>query len=300
MVNTPISIKEIATSCIHNYTQQSKDKGVLLQLEIDNQIPNNLLGDDVRIHQILSNLISNAIKFTDKGSIILKVDGISETKKSTSIQFQIIDSGRGMSKEQATKIFNEYQQNNTDDNRVFGGAGLGLSIVKRLLNAMDGKIDVESVLDKGTTFTVSIPFEKAVKTTEKVTKEKEATNKTLENCRILIADDDVMNQAIVAHILKKEKANITQVKDGLEAFNKLKTNVFDVVLLDIHMPNMTGEALVQLKSDFKPANQQIPFLALTANTLQEDVKRYISIGFKDVIAKPYTAEEFVQKIVLNL
>ncbi|WP_439128083.1 ATP-binding response regulator [Polaribacter sp.] len=301
LLNAPISITEIVKSCIHNYTKQSSKKDILLQLDTANNVPNNLLGDDVRIHQILSNLISNAIKFTDQGSIILKVDCIAETEKKATIQFQIKDSGRGMSKEQAAKIFNEYQQNNLDDNRVFGGAGLGLSIVKRLLVAMEGEISVESILDKGTTFTMEIPFDKVLNLTENKPEDKATViEKSLANCRILIADDDAMNQAIVAHILKKENAIITLVKDGLEALNTLINKSFDIVLLDIHMPNMTGEALVQLKKDFKNTNQKIPFLALTANTLQEDVKRYKKIGFKDVIAKPYTAEEFVQKIILNL
>ena len=203
-----------------------------------------------------------------------------------------------MTKEQAAKIFNEYHQNKKSDNRVFGGAGLGLSIVKRLLTAMNGTISVESELNIGTVFKVEIPFLKV--NSVKKNKEKINITKSLTGKRILVADDDMLNQTIVAHILNKENVKLTLVKDGLEALNALKTKIFDLVLLDIHMPNITGEQLVQQKNDFNKANINIPFLALTANTTPEDIKRYHKIGFAAIISKPYTANDFLEEISLNL
>ena len=248
----------------------------------------------MRINQILSNLMSNSLKFTQKGEIALDVRFVSEDENNVNLAFEIKDTGRGMTKEQSSKIFNEYQQNKKSDNRVFGGAGLGLSIVKRLLNAMSGTVSVESELDKGTSFTVQIPFLKVTSQIKK--KALISEKKSLTGKRILVADDDALNQTIVAHILKKEDVKLTLVKDGLEALNKLKSDVFDLVLLDIHMPNITGEQLMQQKKDFNRANIKIPFLALTANTTPEDIERYKNIGFVDVISKPYTAVEFVGKI----
>ena len=260
LVNSPIHIKEIAHNCVENYRYQNRNADVELHLEVSDNIPNTVLGDDVRINQILSNLLSNALKFTEKGMISIDVKVAFEDKETIKIAFLVSDSGRGMTDEQASKIFNEYQQNKKTDNRVLGGAGLGLSIVKRLLKAMNGKISVESKLNKGTTFITEIPFLK-VNSLKKNTvgNQKKIISKILQGKRILVADDDALNQTIVAHILKKEKVDLTLVKDGLEALNMLKKDVFDVVLLDIHMPNITGEELVQLKNYFTFSSSRQPF-----------------------------------------
>lgn len=298
LVNSEINVKQLAENCIINFKHQNKKEDVQLVLKLSKIIPNIVLGDDARIHQILSNLLSNAIKFTQKGEISLTINLISEDKNTIKLSFEIKDSGRGMTKEQAAKIFNEYHQNKKSDNRVFGGAGLGLSIVKRLLTAMNGTISVESKLNIGTVFKVEIPFLKV--NSVKKNKEKINITKSLTGKRILVADDDMLNQTIVAHILNKENVKLTLVKDGLEALNALKTKIFDLVLLDIHMPNITGEQLVQQKNDFNKANINIPFLALTANTTPEDIKRYHKIGFAAIISKPYTANDFLERISLNL
>tara|TARA_R110002049_G_scaffold67310_4_gene174930 strand:- start:1845 stop:3368 length:1524 start_codon:yes stop_codon:yes gene_type:complete len=297
LVNLPIDIKGIVENCIKNYNYQNKNTAVTLNLKVADKIPDFVLGDDVRLNQILSNLLSNALKFTEKGTISINVEIISENEESVQIAFFVKDSGRGMTNEQAARIFEEYQQNKKSDNRVFGGAGLGLSIVKKLLKAMNGCISVESKLEKGTTFKVEVPFLKVDSVKEEIVDklEQKSTN-NLKGKRILVADDDALNQSIVAHILKKEGVLLVQAKDGLEALNALKKSIFDIVLLDIHMPNITGEQLVQLKTDFKIENSQIPYVALTANTTLEDLARYKNIGFKNVIGKPYTAVEFLKKI----
>lgn len=301
LVSQLISIKEIAENCIENYQFQNKNTAVVISLKVAKNVPKALLGDDVRLHQILSNLLSNSLKFTEKGKISLQISLLSEAKKNATISFIVSDTGRGMTSEQASKIFNEYQQNKLSDNRVFGGAGLGLSIVKRLLEAMNGKISVESEIDKGTTFKVEIPFEKLADSSKKSNQILKKSKKiSLKGKRILVADDDVLNLSIVNHILNKEAVKLTQAKDGLEALKLLKSNIFDLVLLDIRMPNITGEALVQLKKEFKKENKKIPFLALTANTTSKDRDRYTEIGFVDVISKPYSAIEFTNKIQENL
>ncbi|TXD48277.1 hybrid sensor histidine kinase/response regulator [Polaribacter sp. IC073] len=301
LVNSPINIKEISKHCIENYRHQNTNTAVELLLEVSEKVPYLVLGDNVRINQILSNLLSNALKFTEKGEISIVVTVVSEDEKSVNIAFLVSDSGRGMTTAQTFEIFDEYQQNKKTDNRVHGGAGLGLSIVKRLLKAMNGRISVDSELGKGTVFKAEIPFLKEThQKSEVVKKIKTLASKSLRGKRILVADDDALNQTIVAHILTKENVTLTQVKDGLEALDILKTTIFDVVLLDIHMPNITGEQLVQQKKEFKKENRDIPFLALTANTAPEDLKRYKNIGFKSVIGKPYTSVSFLEQIGLTL
>ena len=301
LLESAVNLKEISENSIRNYTHQNKNSEVTLALEFADNVPTFVFADGVRINQVLSNLLSNALKFTQKGLVSLKVKKMSEDEKFVHLSFLISDSGRGMTKEQTTTIFEEYEQNKQSDYRFFGGAGLGLSIVKRLLKEMNGKISVESVLKKGTIFKVDIPFIKIKSKTDLAfTTEKKVLAKSLKGMRILVADDDGLNQTIVAHIFKKEHVILTQVKDGLEAFNALETRVFDIVILDIYMPNITGEQLVQQKHNYKKKNSTIPFLALTANTAPEDLIRYKSIGFKDVIGKPYTASEFLNKIHLVL
>ena len=295
-----ININEILKGTFLNYKIQNKQEKVNLEISTSEKIPQILLGDGVRITQIIANLMSNALKFTKKGSVSLHSEIISESETTSEIRIKICDTGRGMTQEQTVKIFEEYGQTELNDNRIHGGAGLGLSIVKRLVSAMKGSISVDSVLNKGTTFSVEIPFEKVSSTTNnKTAKEAILATKSLKGKRVLLADDDMLNQKITTHFLEKEKAVVTLVNDGLEALNMLKTYHFDVVILDIHMPELTGEELIQKKKDLVK-NNTIPFFALTGNATQEYRKNYMQIGFSEVIFKPYRPDELIHKIVRYL
>jgi len=244
---------------------------------------------------VLSNLINNAYKFTKKGHIELEVSLASETEKSASILFNLKDTGRGMTDEQVRKIFNEYEQVELNDHRVYGGAGLGLSIVKRLVGAMQGEIRVKSKIDIGTTFTIEIPFKKVqnFKTTDTSEVESKLLEHDLNGAEVLYADDDELNHVIVAHLLSKEGISTTLVNDGLEALSALQDKTFDIVLLDIHMPNKSGSDLIQERHLFREYNESTPIIALTANSNKEYINNYKSLGFLDVISKPYTPEQLI-------
>ncbi|AUC22677.1 hypothetical protein BTO15_11520 [Polaribacter sejongensis] len=298
LVNEEISILETIQNCKNDFQHIHTNKNVELIFLASEKLPEIVLGDAVRIQQVLSNLISNAIKFTNKGKVVISLKIAAETKNKITVIFEVTDSGRGMSESQRLKIFEEYQQNELNDHRVYGGAGLGLAIVKRLVEAMNGNISVKSELNKGASFFIEIPFEKKSKLKKQVIISEEVKNKNidLKGKNILVADDDLMNQTIVAHILKKEKVNVTIVNDGLEALSKIENEVFDVVLLDINMPNMTGEELMKKKATITNVNATSPFLALTANASTEDIERYLTLGFSGVISKPYTIVEFIEKI----
>jgi signal transduction histidine kinase/CheY-like chemotaxis protein len=297
LVSEEISIKEIVHNCENDFEHLNTNEDVNLVFSVSNKIPEFILGDSVRVQQILANLISNAIKFTEKGSVNTTVNVLSKTENEIKLIFEVADTGRGMSKEQGLKIFEEYQQNELNDNRIHGGAGLGLAIVSRLIKAMNGKVSVKSELNVGTSFFVEIPFFETIRITPFVAEE---INKgkyiDLKNKKVLVADDDILNQTIVSHILNKEKAKITLVNDGLEALSKIQRENFDVILLDINMPNMTGEELMRQKEMLLKYNPNTPFLALTANTTNEDIERYLALGFSGVISKPYTIADFVLKI----
>ncbi len=297
LVSEQISIFKIVEICVNNFLIQHKNNHVELLFSVSDKIPQVVLGDSVRITQVLSNLINNAIKFTKEGSVKTVVEVLSETDEAIVLKFKVIDTGRGMSSEHISKIFEEYQQTEINDHRIHGGAGLGLAIVKRIVKAMNGEISVESTLSVGTTFSIEIPFQKSqIHIVEREKEVSDVKKIDLSGKKILVADDDMLNQTIVSHILKKENVNTTIVNDGLEALSKIKEERFDVVMLDINMPNMTGEELMLQKDLFQQYNSTTPFLALTGNAAKEDVDRYNELGFVQIISKPYTSFEFVQKI----
>jgi len=298
----PMSIQETVENCMRDFKLLQKDNNVLLHFEISDETTPLVLGDTVRCTQIISNLINNAYKFTKIGSVTLNVSLNSETDKLSTINFEIKDTGRGMSQDQMDKIFNEYEQVELNDNRIYGGAGLGLSIVKRLVDAMNGTIRVESEIDVGSIFSVQIPFEKidSSELDEINTTNVQVKNYNLENVEILYADDDELNHVIVAHLLSKEGATTTLVNDGVEALLALKKKTFDLILLDIHMPHKSGEELIKEKHLFTEFNGRTPVLALTANTNKKDINHFIELGFNDVISKPYTADELLSTISLYL
>ena len=292
-----ISLKEVMRNCKNDVQYLKINKEVNLIFEIPKKIPKLILGDPVRINQILTNLINNAIKFTKKGSIKISLKIISEIASEVKIAFEVVDTGRGISKEQCLNIFEEYYQNKLNDSRIFKGAGLGLAIVNRLVKAMNGKVSVKSELGVGASFFVEIPFSK-ISTLKKHSKSalKNGEITDLKHLKILVADDDLLNQKMLLHVLKKENATIFLVNDGLEALSKIKQETFDLVLLDINMPNMTGEELMLNKKHFIKYNCNTPFLALTANTNPEDIERYLELGFKEVISKPYIIHDLLSKI----
>lgn len=295
LANEPISINKIIENRVKNFKLKNKDSKIKINFLISDQLPEKVLGDSVRIAQILSNLISNSFKFTKQGSITINSELLEDKKKSVIVNISVSDTGRGMSPDQLKKIFKEYEQTELSDSLVHGGAGLGLSIVKNLVELMKGKISVESKLNIGTTFILQIPFQKisnSIKVKDKTLKQ-EKIKYDLNGIKILLADDDKMNQAIASHLLENEGSDITIANDGLEALSQLKKKAFDAVLLDINMPNMSGEKLMTDKKLFKKYNGKTPILALTGNTSKDDVKRYFTLGFSWVISKPYSAEDLV-------
>jgi signal transduction histidine kinase/CheY-like chemotaxis protein len=291
-----VNINQILKGVYVNYKNQHKNNLVDLEIDASTKIPESLLGDGVRLTQVLTNLMSNALKFTKKGKIKMQSEIISESKKVSEIRFKISDTGRGMTAEQTVKIFEEYGQTELNDNRIHGGAGLGLSIVKRLVSAMKGSISVASTPNVGTTFSVEIPFEKVadIQKSELIQSEK-IVLKSLKGKNILLADDDMLNKKITTHFLEKEKAIVTLVDDGVAALENLHNTNFDLVILDINMPGLTGEAIIKQKSSLEK-NTTIPFLALTGNATEEYRKYYMKTGFDEVIFKPYKPNELIRKI----
>jgi len=291
LVQQPISLEKVLDQIENNYKESLLIDSVDLVFNCSNKVPELVEGDDVRIYQIITNIINNAIKFTKEGSVTTKIELVENKGENALLVFSISDTGRGMTEEQTKTIFEEYSQNEASDNRISKGAGLGLAIVKRLVEAMNGDIKVTSQLNVGTTFSIEIPF-KIVSNMEQ-NNEEQSNENLIKDKRILIADDSQLNRTIVAHVLRQNEAQIFEAIDGNDAYEQLKETSFDLVLLDINMPKLSGEQIIKAKADYEKLNKETPILAFTGSYGKEEVENYFKIGFKDVIPKPFTQEDLI-------
>ncbi|MDT0642444.1 ATP-binding protein [Zunongwangia sp. F363] len=299
LMESTFNLKRRISDVLIALKNSADEKGTKIHFNFDNSIPGKLKGDPLKISQILINLIGNSIKFTENGDIWINVNKLNQNDKKVYLGFEIKDNGEGISKEKQKAIFENFTQGSTQINRKFGGTGLGLSIVKNLLSLLDSEIHLESELGKGSKFTFELKFEaleSAKKTASKnVDQEKtEAlSNDIMIGKKILIVEDNKINQMITRKILEKNKVICDVADNGTIAIDKVKNNHFDLILMDIHMPGISGiEATIEIRK----FNEEIPIIALTAVTLDENLDEFYLNGFNDIIPKPYKTEEFFHKI----
>lgn len=277
------------------------ERNTKIHFDFDQTIPKKLVGDPLKISQILINLLGNSIKFTEDGDIWISVKKMKEMDKKVSLLFEIKDNGEGIGKEKQKAIFENFTQGSTQINRKFGGTGLGLSIVKNLLSLLNSEIELESELGEGSKFTFQMEFE-APEAGVNNTVPQEAppsfeisklTNEIMEDKRILVVEDNKINQMITRKILEKNKVICDVADNGSIAIEKVQNNQFDLILMDIHMPGISGiEATIEIRK----FDQEIPIIALTAVTLDDNLDEFYLNGFNDIIPKPYKTEEFFHKI----
>lgn len=275
-----------------------KEQNNELIFEYDDTIPNLLIGDPVVISQLLINLISNSVKFTRNGKIYIRIKKLEQTDKDTLLRFEIQDTGIGISPEKQQAIFENFTQESVQINRKYGGTGLGLSIVKKLLLLLNSEIHLESELKKGSKFwfelTLGIPAKKQAEKeiSEKYLKEDDEISKR-KNIHILMVEDNKINQMITKKILEKEKMECTIASTGKEAIELLNENDYDLILMDVHMPGMSGIEATQYIREF---NKTIPIIALTAITVDNNLDDFYAVGFNEVIPKPFKTDDFFGKI----
>jgi PAS domain S-box-containing protein len=289
-----INFYDLITNIEITFNQEIKEKGLVLKCQIDPKIQSNLLGDSSKLNQILINLTSNAIKFTDKGSVSILCNLVEENEKSQLISFEVVDSGIGISPENFDLIFEIFKQEDASISRNYGGTGLGLPISKSIVSKMGGDLNVKSEKGVGSNFSFTIPFIKNYQTNIKKVEPKVVTKETLIDIRILVAEDNVLNQMLIKAILDKEKVKFDFAGNGQEVLNLLEVNVYDIILMDIQMPIMDG--LTATKIIRNQLHSSIPILALTANTSINDEKEYRNSGMNDQLSKPFKREELLQKI----
>jgi signal transduction histidine kinase/DNA-binding response OmpR family regulator len=275
-------------------SNQAGKKPLALNADIDPEIPETLIGDPYRLKQILLNLYSNSIKFTESGYVNLETKVVLRSEKEVSLLFIVTDTGIGMTPEQVDKIFTEFEQANETITRKFGGTGLGLSIVRMLTDKLGGKIRIESEEGVGTKTMIEIPYLVATETETVITDDTEKTVECEEirayllNLRVLIVDDEEYNRKLLAAILKKYNAIYTEAADGIEAIDELDRNDYDVILMDARMPKLNGiETTIRIRQMRDPKKSGIPILGISASTSEQDRKDYRDSGMNASIQKPF-------------
>jgi signal transduction histidine kinase/CheY-like chemotaxis protein/HPt (histidine-containing phosphotransfer) domain-containing protein len=294
-------IKELLTGMVQVLKVKAEEKKIKLNLTIDENLPESLIGDAVRLNQILLNLLNNGVKFTDKGSVTLDMQLVESHDLSIKILFKVTDTGIGISSEKIHSIFDSFTQANYDTNRVFGGTGLGLTIVKQLVELQGGSISVNSTLGSGSVFKVELPF-KLLKKLEKTTGGKKASNKIplndLSAVTILLVEDNKVNQFLAQKLLNKMGFQVEIANNGTEAVASLQEGKFDVILMDVQMPVMNGYELTQvIRTTLPHPVNQIPIIALTAYASNHEKEKALALGMSDYITKPYSPQELLTTIL---
>ena len=294
----PFNLHEVTNNLLELMGPQVKEKGLSLELNQQEEISKYLIGDSVRLNQILLNLLSNALKFTQEGGITLSVDLMKKEDKTLFLQFKVKDTGIGIKKEKQETIFDSFTQAEGDTTRKYGGTGLGLTIVKMLVQLMNGNVSLESEPGVGTTFIVDLPFNLDESDRQKEEEEEKGVEKNLGELEVLLAEDNEMNQILAKRVIASFGFKLDVAENGAKALERFKEKDYDIILMDIMMPEMDGlEATRRIREDFPEGKKDIPILAMTAFVFSEEEDyKYLESGMNDYILKPFHPDKLYQKI----
>ena len=288
-------LHKVVESSISLLQFKIEEKNLTFELDYDKNISTLYYGDSLRLSQILNNLLSNAVKFTEQGTVSLSIKKISENR----FQFKVSDTGRGLSPKEQNSIFQAFTQADGSTTRNYGGTGLGLTISKQLVEMMNGKIWVESVLGKGSSFIFEIDLIELVDTLLKepstvIIEEDnllEQDINTLVGKRILVAEDNFINQEIILGLLENSQIEIDIAQDGEEAIELHKNNHYNLILMDIQMPVLDGYSASE---EIRKIDKDIPIIAITASAMKEDINRSIKAGMNDHLNKPIDVKKLYE------
>ena len=296
LIEKPYNFKEEVTKMCKITATRIGEKNIKFNLNIAEDIPYELVGDKGKVKEIVNNLLTNAIKYTNEGEINLLIRCVNDTNKHISkIIISCRDTGRGIKSENINKLFTKFERLDIERNTTTEGTGLGLAITKALVDMMGGSINVESQFGKGSLFVIQIPqkISKMSGVTNNITEEKEEV--TFEHKKILIVDDNELNIKVAKRALKDFNFDIDEVLDGQSCIDKITSgNKYDLILMDIMMPNMSGETTLKKLKEIDGFN--IPTIALTADAMAGAQEKYIEEGFVDYIAKPFSREQIKEKL----
>ncbi len=299
---TLFSLTDFLNDLKRTYSFRTDEKGLKFDIERSENMPDEIIGDPIRLNQVLSNLLSNAIKFTSSGSVKLSIKEEKRDQKNIDLKFEVSDSGIGIPEDKLETIFESYTQASEDTTRKYGGTGLGLSIVKKLTELQGSTIEVFSEKGKGSTFSFNLKFILSENTSQRKpeeTTEEEQFNQLLGK-KILIAEDNKINFFVANKFLTKWGITVSHAENGKIAIDMINKNEYDLILMDLHMPEMDGiEATEILRSSEKPEISTIPIVALTAAIMSEHEDKIEGLNINDYILKPFKPKELYDKILKN-
>mgnify|MGYP006165212609 FL=1 len=285
------NINELVENLSTSFNEFTYENNVTFHVSIDKSIKNLIIGDITKLSQVLINLINNAIKFSKNGDVWLNIKNTHQTENQITLFFEVKDNGIGIPYEKQESIFESFSQGSVEINRTYGGTGLGLSIVKKLIELLDSTIKLQSEPNKGTAFTFEITFDKG-NSLENTSFEEITTRvdgKTFKNKNVLLVEDNKINQMITCKMLERKAINCTIIDNGEEAIEHLKTNTYDLVLMDVHLPGINGTEATAIIRTF---DTKTPIIALTAISLNENREMLLSYGMNEVVTKPFVPEDF--------
>lgn len=291
---TPFKLALSISAMLHLFETKIQEKNLTLIKEYDKRIPEVMVGDPVRLHQVILNLISNAVKFTSNGGITVNVALLTEDDEKAVIEFSVTDTGIGIAADKLENIFENFQQATSGTSRLYGGTGLGLAIVKKLVESQDGGIHVKSTLNVGSTFSFTLPFEKTSGNASLETVIVE-TDPAIKDVNILVVEDIALNQLLMKTLLNDFGFTCDIADNGKLALDLLKVNRYDLILMDLQMPLINGfEATEHIRNKMK---SKIPIIALTADVTTVDLAKCRDVGMNDYLAKPVDERLLYTKIV---
>ncbi len=291
---TPFKMAASISAMLHLFETKIQEKNLELIKKYDSSIPEVLVGDSVRLHQIILNLVSNAVKFTTSGNITVDVQMIREDEENALIQFSVSDTGMGIPGNKLDSIFENFQQASSNTSRLYGGTGLGLAIVKQLIESQHGTIHVESELGKGSNFSFELKFKKTKEAAEIETGTVEL-DAEMKNIKVLVVEDIALNQLLMKTLLDDFGFERDIAANGKIAIEKMQKKSYDIILMDLQMPEMNGfEATDYIR---KTMQSKVPIIALTADVTTVDLAKCKAVGMNDYIAKPVDEKLLYNKII---
>ena len=295
------NIRKVIISLANGFASKANEKGVEVHTVIDPQVPDIVIGDQYRINQILTNLIGNAIKFTNEGKVEIIVNATSKDEENIDVSFEVKDTGIGISEDKITSIFDSFYQVEDTANSKVGGTGLGLAITKELINLQQGELTATSTLGVGSSFSFTIPLVKSkLQSTEETVKTHTSNDKQLEGLKVLVAEDNTMNQFYISQLLNRLGIDVAMASNGQEAveiYNNAPKGYYNLILMDMHMPILGGiEAISAIRESRKYTLKKTPIVICSADVFPESRKEAIKAGIDFYLTKPL--EEDALKEVL--
>ncbi|PWJ44712.1 response regulator [Sediminitomix flava] len=297
-----IILKDVFNNLLASFESKIEEKKLKVVLDVASDVPQIIKGDLVRFKQILLNLFSNAIKFTATGGVTIRVQNIEESNTSYLLKFDVIDTGIGIEREKLQEIFGAFNQASSDTTRKYGGTGLGLAISRKLVELQGGEMNVHSTLGLGSTFSFSLKFGKTskmleVKAENPIAPALPIEQKISDHHHILLAEDNEVNQMLVVTLLEQWGYKVEISENGQQVIDKMKEKPFDLILMDVHMPEVDGyDASRFIRDQMPDPINKIPIIAMTASALKGEAERCFSVGMDDYISKPFDKNVLKEKL----